>query len=204
MDRSFWSLLLDFVAPPRKTDSIVRTLSIKSLQTLVLRGERVGSLPYHHSDVRALVWELKYYANKRAAILAAAILGDILITIASEQLGKPLLIPIPMHPSRRRARGHNQTETLCEALLPIVGEFFDYAPEALVRIHTTPQQQGLEKHIRMKNVAHTMHAEAAEVKDRTCVVIDDVSTTGATFAEATRALKAAGARHVECVALAYS
>jgi len=205
MWESFLSSLLDFIAPPRKTDLYVRTLSLAHLQTLALRGDHAGSLPYHQDDVRALVWELKYYANARAAMLAAAVLEDVLLAIASEQLGKPLLIPIPMHPSRKRARGHNQTETLCEALLPTVGKFFDYAPEALVRTHDTLQQQGLEKNTRMKNVALSMQAgEPNKIKGRACVVIDDVSTTGATFAEATRALKAAGARHVECVALAQS
>lgn len=202
MWESFFSSLLDCVVPPRNTDQLVRALSPDTLYPLLLR-DGVGLLPYQDERVRALVWELKYYANKRAAALAALVLHETLIAIASDELGTPLLIPVPMHKARKRERGHNQTEVLCEALLPHVGEFFAYEPKALVRSKHTTQQQGLEKHTRLKNVAGSMHADQ-RVQGRACVVVDDVVTTGATFAEATRALKAAGARHVVCVALAQS
>jgi len=201
MRLSFLSLLLDFIAAPRKTEKLVRTLSLQELYTLVSHGNLAGILPYKDERVRALVWELKYYANPRAAALAAEVLRDTLVAIASEELGKPLLIPVPMHKARKRTRGHNQTEVLCEALLPHVGEFFTYAPHALLRTTTTHQQQGLEKHTRLRNVAMSMQADP-EVKGRICVVLDDVVTTGATCAEATRALTAAGAQRVICVALA--
>ncbi len=203
MWESFLSSLLDYLVLPRKTDQIVRTLTLDELYSLVLHSEDQGLLPYQDERVRALVWELKYYANKHAAALAALVLHETLITIASEELGKPLLIPVPMHKARRRARGHNQTEVLCEALLAHVGEFFVYAPDVLVRHMHTEQQQGLQKDRRLKNVAGSMHSKP-QVQGRTCVVVDDVTTTGATFAEATRALKEAGAQRVICVALAKS
>jgi ComF family protein len=204
----FFSALMDVVAPPRQTEVAVRSLTLKNLRTLALRGERSGSLPYHDSRVTALVWELKYYANKHAARLAGAMLKDVLIGIATESLGTPLLIPIPMHPSRRRERGHNQTEVLCEAALLHMKAFVEYAPHALVRTRATPAQQSLHKHERTHNLQGSMQVHKKsnidKVAGRVCIVVDDVCTTGATFAEATRALKSAGAAHVECVALAYS
>ena len=203
MWESFLSSLLDFIAPPRQTQMLVRTLSLQELQKHMLRGEQAGMLPYHDERVRALVWELKYYANKTAARLGAEVLHEVLIAIATEQLGKPLLIPVPMHKARERERGHNQTEVLCEALMPFIHGYVDYAPHILTRTKNTSQQQGLEKHVRLTNVASSM-AAGPDVLGRVCIVLDDVSTTGATFAEATRALKAAGARHVECIALAQS
>ncbi len=197
--------ILDTIAPPRATDTLVRELELDELRALTLRGDKSGSLPYHDARVRALVWELKYFAHKRAAALAGAILSDILIGIASESLGKPLLIPIPMHAARHRERGHNQTEVLCEAALVHAKDFFEYKPRVLVRIKATPQQQGLHKSERERNLTNAMKIfSKKDIEGRVCVVIDDVSTTGATFAEATRALHEAGAREVICVALAYS
>lgn len=197
--------LLDIIAPPRATDKLVRTLTLHELRTLTLGGDRRGSLPYHDERVTALVWELKYFAHKRAAALAGNILSDILIGIAAKSPDTPLLIPIPMHAARRRQRGHNQTEILCEAALVHVQGFFEYKPQALVRTKGTPQQQGLHKNERERNLRYTMKVPSnTDVRNRICVVVDDVSTTGATFAEATRALREAGAQKVICVALAYS
>lgn len=80
----------------------------------------------------------------------------------------------------------------------------EYRKDALERVRHTGQQQGLDKHLRLNNVRGTIKAQAEAVRGRVCIVVDDVSTTGATFTEATRALTLAGATRVECVALAYS
>ncbi len=196
---TFW---LDFLLPPRATERLMRTLTLEELQELSYVTEN-GSLPYSNAAVKALVWELKYHRDNRAAAIAGEFISDALLAAAADELGKPLLVPIPMHKKRRRERRHNQTETLCEAALTHVGEAYEYAPRALTRVHYTEQQQGLAKNIRLNNVKGSMEASEL-VKGRVCVVVDDVSTTGATFEEAKRALKLAGARGVVCVALAES
>jgi ComF family protein len=196
--------LIDSIAPPRVTDTLVRNLGLQELRAITLRGEKGGSLPYHDPRVTAMVWELKYFAHKRAAALAGELLSDVLKGVAAECLGIPLLIPIPMHAARRRIRGHNQTELLCEAALQHLQGFYEYKPQTLSRIKATPQQQGLHRDQRERNLTHSMKARPEMARGRVCVVIDDVSTTGATFTEATRALQAAGASQIICVALAYS
>lgn len=194
----------DILLPPRATEELIHTLQLDDLLAITLQGEKRGSLPYHDPRVRALVWELKYFSHPKAVALAGAILSKILLEIRSKTKERPLLIPIPMHPSRRRMRGHNQTEVLCEAALAYMPNLFEYTPHALVRTRTTPQQQGLSKDERLQNLKHSMAVtHTTHLHGRRCVVIDDVSTTGATFAEASRALAHAGAGHIRCVALAY-
>jgi ComF family protein len=180
----------------------VRALTLEHLQ--ILAHPDTGALPYHDPRITALIWELKYQANKRALTLAGEFLSEQLIALAAEELGKPLLIPIPMHRNRRRTRGHNQTELLCRAALLHAGEFLEYTPQALARIVDTPPQQGLERGKRLKNVEHSMEALEESVRGRVCIVLDDVTTTGATLEEARRALGLAGARRVHLVALAQS
>jgi predicted amidophosphoribosyltransferase len=223
-----FSRVLNFILPPRKSEALLATLTLADLHAL----QTGTTLPYHAHEVQALVWELKYYGSARAAALAGEFLADELLAIAAEELGRPLLIPIPMHASRRSERGHNHTELLCQAVLEALGspaEFpgkkssglpsrataragqtifpensaYDYAPTALTRTRMTPEQQKLSREARLNNLKHSMQASRV-VAGRVCVVVDDVTTTGATFTEATRALKAAGALRVHCVALAQS
>ena len=222
---------VNFILPPRRTQRLVDALTINDLHQLSVGGR----LPYHADEAQALVWELKYYGNKRAAKLAGEFLSEELLGLAAEELGRPLLVPVPMHPARQAQRGHNQTELLCEAALKVLAtegssekivwpdagpltayrrpeDFFselpskayEYAPQALQRIKNTPHQQGLERKKRLLNMQNSMQADKKLVSGRVCVVVDDVTTTGATLAEAARALKAAGARKVHCIALAQS
>lgn len=218
--------LLDLLVPPRRGERRVQDLSLEDVQHLA----HEDGLPYRDTQVRDLVWEIKYYGNGHAAKLAGEYLADELLALAAEELGTPLLIPVPMHASRRKERGHNQTEILCEAALDaldksarqkvlgpslrgypqtilsdtFVSAPFEYKKDALKRVVDTPHQQGLHRSMRLKNVEQSMIAHPELVEGRVCVVVDDVTTTGATLAEAKRALMAAGARRVHCVALARS
>ena len=213
----------------RPTEVAVETLSLQELDRLARYD---GTLPYTDKRVRALVWEVKYYKESRAARLAGEYLAQLLLAEASDMVGTPLLIPMPMHPKRRHERGHNQTEVLCESALRSLGveeswgknslarrlpdgsrgrpeDFFEaaffYAPTILLRTRHTKPQQGLERHNRLKNLQNAMSvADPSKVKRRVCIVVDDVTTTGASFAEAKRALKEAGASEVRCIALAQS
>ncbi len=196
--------LVDLVAPPRDTELLVRELCEEDLMELVMPNE-IGLLPYHDERARALVWEMKYYASSRAANLGGIILAEALIEYASDILGEPLLIPIPLHHTRRRERGHNQSELLCKAALAHAPHCAQYAPQLLVRHKATPHQQGSARHKRLSNLKNSMTAPHPErLRGRTVIIVDDVTTTGATFAEAKRALLAAGAAHVYCLALAQS
>lgn len=201
--RSILSEIFDMIVPPRASEEAVRALAPEALIDM----QTDDGLPYQDPLIRALMWELKYYANPHALSLCGALLADELLALAAESIGTPLLIPVPMHEARRRTRGHNQTELLCEAALKIIsGEDaqLQYAPQALKRITDTPTQQGLERSKRLNNVAKSMLADERAVRGRTCIVVDDIATTGATLAEATRALKAAGAASVYTVAVAHS
>lgn len=199
MWRDFLLELIDLALPPRSTDRLVREVTLEQL--LLLAADE--PLPYQDPRVTALVWELKYYANRRAALLGGSILAEHVIACAQEELGTPLLIPVPMHATRRRERGHNQTELLCKEILTQAGDFVEYAPSTLVRTRHTPMQRTLPKAERMRNVAHAMKASGI-IAGRVCIVVDDVTTTGATLEEAKRALREAGARVVHAVALARS
>lgn len=197
----FITSLLDALVPPRKTERLVRTLTREQLIALARPD---GTLPYHEAHIKALVWEVKYRKNQAARTLAGSYLAELILGVCAEELGTPLLIPVPMHPLRRKERGYNQTEYLCEAALQRLGSACAYEPRALSRVRLTLPQQKLPRTRRLKNMRGAMVADAALVHGRACLVVDDVATTGATLEEASRALYQAGARRVVRLTLAQS
>ncbi|HVZ75824.1 MAG TPA: phosphoribosyltransferase family protein [Candidatus Paceibacterota bacterium] len=199
MISSLFSHLLRAIIPMRRTEALVDALTTADLERL----RASDGLPYRNTSVCALIWELKYNKNPQALALAGEFIAEELLGIAAEEIGTPLLIPVPMHAKRRRERGHNQTESLCKAALAHLGTTYEYAPEALARMRETVRQQGLPRRKRLTNVERSMEViDAEKVRGRVCIVVDDVSTTGATLAEAARALRKAKARRVYTVALA--
>jgi predicted amidophosphoribosyltransferase len=92
-----------------------------------------------------------------------------------------------------RERGYNQSDVLARALarqwrIPVLSEL-------LVRTRETPTQTALTPETRLANVAGAF-AVAKPPASAVLLVVDDVFTTGATLAEAARALEQAGAKKV--------
>lgn len=195
---AFLSRAVDFIIPPRASERVVRGLTLEDLREY----PPDEPLPYHDTRIQALVWEIKYYGNTRAAALGGEYIAEHILAIAAEEVGQPLLIPVPMHSARQRERGHNHTELVCRAALPHLGGAVLYAPVSLRKVRKTRTQQGLERGRRLRNVHTSMRAHGVE--GRACIVFDDVLTTGATLKECARALKSAGARSVHTIALARS
>ncbi len=106
--------------------------------------------------------------------------------------GPDLVVPVPLHPRRLRARGFNPACVLARALARDRGVRLD--PVALRRVRDTPSQTHLDRRARQRNVRGAFVARA-RVPPRIWLV-DDVVTTGSTLGDAARALRRAGARSV--------
>jgi len=103
-----------------------------------------------------------------------------------------LVVPVPLHPRRLRARGFNPAALLARAIAREQG--LRYAPQALERRRDTASQTRLSISARRRNVAGAFLARAEQ--SRTIWLVDDVATTGATLAECARTLRRAGAKRV--------
>jgi ComF family protein len=111
--------------------------------------------------------------------------------------GTEAVIPVPLHPSRRRARGFNQAADLAKHLgLPVV--------EALRRTRRTADQVELpaaRRHLNVRGAFAPTRAIAA-LSGRMVLLVDDVSTTGATLEACAEVLKAAGIARVHALTAA--
>lgn len=111
--------------------------------------------------------------------------------------GADLVVPVPLHRSRERERGFNQSDTLAGSLaLP--------ARRVLRRIRSTRPQVDLTAQERRQNVADAfvVTSRGMEPNGKVLVLVDDVTTTGATLEACARVLLAAGAREVRAITAA--
>jgi ComF family protein len=141
---------------------------------------------------REAVHALKYGGLPRIADDLTAAMAATLLPIDAASV----LVPIPLAPKRLRQRGYNQSEVLARALsrlwrVPVV--------DVLVRSRETATQTTLTPETRLANVAGAFtpgRGPGVNLPATTLVLVDDVFTTGATLAEAARALEQGGARRV--------
>ena len=206
-------VIFDTILPLRARSARTkeRTAEDIPLQPTVhdLLGVRITTITdYRESAVQDLVRSLKYDGSGHAARLAATVLADFLQEEISCQRTfsqkKILIVPVPLHAGRVRERGFNQIERVLTCLPQ---EFRDgtrasLIPHALVRIRATKQQTRLSRSERLSNVAGAFSTPDATLVRKTHIfLIDDVTTTGATLANAATPLRRAGAE-VTLLALA--
>ncbi len=161
---------------------------------------RGASLGPFEGALRVLVHELKYRGRRRVAERLAELLLARPETAAVLTSGC-VVLPVPLHPRRQRARGFNQAELLAHALARRAG--LPQVAGALVRRKDTLSQTGLSATARRSNVAGAFAVRRrAWVHARCVVLIDDVTTTGATARACAAALHAAGAAEVRLLTVA--
>ena len=215
------NLCIDFIFP--------KSLKVLKLEAFS-PGALLGTLPpatqpedkdtiaifdYKHPTTKEIVWELKYNGNTSIANKLGDILHDAVHTELSDlalfepggwRKNKLLLIPIPISNKRRFEKGWNQTELLCKRIMALDHtKIFEYIPGQLTKArHTESQVKTVSKNARRENLMNSMKVlEPEKISGRFVVLIDDVVTTGATFREARRALREAGAKKILCVAIAH-
>lgn len=153
--------------------------------------------------LRAMILQLKFGRRDRLG----KPLGELLAPAAeSLEAGEAVLVPVPLHASRKRERGFNQAELLGGGLargLRKNGKKIRVEAGILVRTRATLPQTGLSLAARLENVRGVFQVPRPEkVRDRAICLVDDVMTTGATVSAAAMALKRAGAVRVVALTLA--
>ena len=153
----------------------------------------------YDSVSRKILADLKYHGKRDNADYVAA---EMAIRLGREikRMEPDVLIPVPIHPRRRRLRGFNQAELLAKRL----GERLDIQMRAdvLVRIRNTRPQKELGSLGRLNNLLEAFAVRRWDPSWQTVCLVDDIYTTGSTVEACTRILLAAGAKRVYAVCAA--
>ena len=154
----------------------------------------------YKDNARHLVLALKHGDRLDLARPAATWL---LKSVQPMLLPNMLVAPIPLHWLRLIKRRYNQSALLSGALAKLA--HLDHCPDLLIRLRHTPSQEGRSRDARFANLANSLaiHPRRTNLAaGRHILLIDDVMTSGATFAAAAEACVAAGASGVSVLALA--
>ena len=206
-------MFLDALMPPRERSARTKERTASDIPLEVVAHELLGAqvttlMDYRNEAVQDLIRALKYDRSAHAAKLAADLLADYLreeiASLRPFSTKRILLVPVPLHKSRLRERGYNQIEFVLQALPKEFrdGSLSALALGALARTRPTPHQTKLNRAERIKNIAGAFACPDAEaIKNTHILLIDDVTTTGATLLHAGKPLSKNGAE-VTLLALA--
>lgn len=131
--------------------------------------------------------------------LGEALAAQMTPFVAGLQWPFDAVAPIPLGKKRLQERGYNQVAMVALPLARFLE--VDYFPQALARVRETRSQVGLTALERQENMRGAFRA-SPHVRGRILLVVDDVSTTGATLSSAAEALYAGGAADVYAVTIA--
>lgn len=142
---------------------------------------------------------LKFSGKERLAIPLGALMAEFAVQEMIPQQ-YDIIMPVPLHNVRARARGFNQSHLLALQAAPAF-------PNArldlsLERIRPTRTQSKLTGTHRRNNVRGAFAVRGDPCQGKTILLIDDVVTTAETVTECAKALKRAGAAAVDVLAVA--
>jgi ComF family protein len=154
------------------------------------------------SRIRRLIHQLKYKGIKE--------LGSELGRIYARTLTSSgfldeidLIIPVPLHPSRKRKRGYNQSDLISQGISEVSGIPVD--TKLLIRKTVTKTQTRKSRYDRWTNVQDIfMVTDQNRLKDLHILLVDDVITTGSTIEACTNEILKTENTKVSVAALAYS
>jgi ComF family protein len=221
-------LTLDVLSPPTcaACDARVsrRTVFCASCALTVLPLDEDRERPASATSGRSSAWRAGRPPAALRVIAFAAFGGAVAIALrrlkfaSRPDLGRPLgdlarwavrraelpadvVIPVPLHPRRLAERGYNQAALIARAVAAELR--VPLAARAVARVRSTARQATLDREARFENVREAFRVrDAAAVRGRRVILVDDVFTTGATMDACALALRDAGAISVTAVVVA--
>ena len=150
--------------------------------------------------VQNLLHELKYNNRPEIGVRIGGLYGQ---ELADAGYGKnfDVIVPVPLHRSRLRKRGYNQSAKFAEGLAEALGVPWEESISLRLQATTTQTRKGRAD--RWQNVRSAFStAESEKIRGKRILLVDDVITTGATLDACARVLRAAGAADVRALTAA--
>lgn len=155
----------------------------------------IFSLGYFDDRLKTIIHDLKFHGLKPLGTGLGRGLAE-LIAPRMDRIKADFIIPVPLHESRRLGRGFNQAEEIARETSRLLG--IPLVSDLLYCDRKTRQQARLSAAEREVNVrgAFAVDDDGPMLSGKRIILVDDVTTTGATLRENARMLKLAGAGRI--------
>ncbi|OGS17714.1 MAG: hypothetical protein A2219_05220 [Elusimicrobia bacterium RIFOXYA2_FULL_50_26] len=162
--------------------------------------ERLRAAAVYDGIVPGLIYQFKYLHKE----YLKRFLGKLLVEALGqypELLHTDIVIPVPLHWTRKFQRGYNQSALLAAIVAGHINKPFN--DSILLKSKFTSPQVGLNREKRLQNLANAFVVRnPAYIKGKTILLIDDVCTTTSTLEQCAATLRRAGSTHVSALVLA--
>jgi len=145
-----------------------------------------------NDDFSKIIYQMKYGGMRNLAAVMGEILGGELQKFMKESTGEKfdVIIPVPLHSTKLRERGYNQSEALSRGMIRTLQ--IDISIRSILRIRHTSSQTKLSREDRIRNMKNAFAINEKfrnEIRGKNIIVTDDVITTGTTLNELISILK---------------
>lgn len=155
-----------------------------------------------HSQYRSLLHHIKYHNGKECARYLGKLYAEELCeTGLLDDID--LIIPVPLHRTRMRKRGYNQSEWIALGISDITGITLD--TQSLIRPKANPSQTHLSLYERWLNTHNIFSLSPNHnCTDKHILLVDDIVTTGATLLACAQTLRTAQPLNISLLALSFA
>lgn len=151
--------------------------------------------------LQQLLHALKYSNHPELGEMIGEVYGQELQQAGFDQKFN-VIVPVPLHPTRKRQRGYNQSEEFAKGLSKSLNIPF---ADALMRTIKTETQTRKTKLSRWQNVSEVFQVnDLKQIQNRHVLLVDDVITTGATIEACAQTLLESGAFSISIGSIAYT
>ena len=131
------------------------------------------------SRVQNLLHQLKYKGQKEVGTVIGNLYGKELLDSALFNTVN-MIIPVPLHPKKKKKRGFNQSDFFAEGLSQ--GMSVEWNPNILIRAVANESQTKKSRFMRWQNVASIFQVkQESQIEGKHILLVDDVVTTGSTL-----------------------